>query len=90
VVIKQDIGWTHPGLYCELPCYTAGMRDESANAGLCATCKHVRRIKSDRGSVFYMCQLSQTDPSFAKYPRLPVLECRGYKADEIKERSQSQ
>lgn len=46
--------------------------------GLCADCRFVRRIESDRGSVFYMCQRSATDPGFAKYPRLPVLQCAGY------------
>ena len=25
-----------------------------------------------------MCERSKTDPSFPKYPRVPVLECRGY------------
>jgi hypothetical protein len=25
-----------------------------------------------------MCELSKSDPGFPKYPRLPVLECRGY------------
>jgi len=35
-------------------------------------------MRSDRGSVFYLCERSFTDASFAKYPRLPVLECRGY------------
>jgi hypothetical protein len=25
-----------------------------------------------------MCELSLTDHSFPRYPRLPVLECRGY------------
>jgi hypothetical protein len=48
------------------------------NPGLCADCLHARRIESDRGSVFIMCQLSATDPRFAKYPRLPVLQCSGY------------
>jgi CRISPR-associated endoribonuclease Cas6 len=47
--------------------------------GLCATCKHTSVIRSDRGSVFYLCQLSATDPRFPKYPRLPVLTCPGYK-----------
>ena len=46
--------------------------------GLCAGCQFVRRMESDRGSVFYMCQRSATDPSFPKYPRLPVLQCAGY------------
>ncbi len=46
--------------------------------GLCATCRHVRRITSDRGSVFFQCRLSETDSRFAKYPVLPVLSCKGY------------
>jgi hypothetical protein len=49
-----------------------------APAGLCTNCTHARRIESARGSVFFLCQLSVTDPRFAKYPRLPVLSCRGY------------
>lgn len=42
----------------------------------------MRKIVSDRGSVFFLCQLSKADPSFPKYPRLPVLQCRGYEAQE--------
>ena len=46
--------------------------------GLCGDCVHGRRIQSDRGSVFYQCQLSFSDSRFEKYPRLPVLQCGGY------------
>lgn len=28
-----------------------------------------------------MCELSLTDPSFPRYPRLPVFECRGYELE---------
>jgi len=55
--------------------------ETSSTAGLCATCLHVRRITSDRGSVFYLCKLSAVDARFPKYPRLPVLQCDGYKED---------
>ena len=51
--------------------------------GLCADCVHMRQIQSDRGSIFYLCQLSSGDARFPKYPRLPVVRCSGY------ERSQS-
>ena len=51
---------------------------EAARAGLCAECRFKRLILSDRGSTFYLCERSSTDASFPKYPRLPVLECRGY------------
>ena len=47
-------------------------------AGLCADCTHALQIESNRGSAFLLCQLSRSDPQFAKYPRLPVLSCRGY------------
>jgi hypothetical protein len=37
-------------------------------------------MESDRGSVFLLCEKSLSDLSFPKYPRLPVLACRGYEA----------
>jgi hypothetical protein len=46
--------------------------------GLCANCVHARLISSSKGSQFLLCQLSQSDPHFTKYPRLPVLHCSGY------------
>lgn len=46
--------------------------------GLCADCRNVRIIESRRGSRFYLCRLSEVDPRFPKYPRLPVLRCSGY------------
>jgi hypothetical protein len=51
-------------------------------AGLCADCLHARRIESARGSRFFSCELSLTDPRFPKYPRLPVLSCSGYATKE--------
>ena len=48
------------------------------NSGLCATCIHAQTIRSDRGSIFLRCGKSDSDPAFPKYPRLPVIECRGY------------
>jgi hypothetical protein len=35
-------------------------------------------INTPRGSTFYLCRLSETDPRFDKYPRLPVIRCAGY------------
>lgn len=46
--------------------------------GLCETCRNARIVRSDRGSVFYLCQLSFRDSRFAKYPALPVTQCEGY------------
>ena len=52
------------------------------NPGLCATCVHVRLIESAKGSSFVLCTLSDMDPQFPKYPRLPVLACRGFTAGQ--------
>lgn len=48
------------------------------NAGLCENCRHVKRLVNNRGSVFYMCEKSASDPRFPRYPRLPVLRCSGF------------
>jgi len=46
--------------------------------GLCETCRHQKVIRNTRGGSFSMCERSKTDPAYPKYPRIPVLECRGY------------
>ncbi len=46
--------------------------------GLCADCRYRREIVSATGSVFQRCERGLTDPAYDKYPRLPVLACRGY------------
>lgn len=54
--------------------------------GLCETCANVRIVETRKGSRFYLCTLSEVDPRFPKYPRLPVLACRGYRpADAVAE-----
>ena len=60
-----------------MACYPLAMAAEP-HPGLCATCVNARRIESDRGSVFYLCELALRDDRYAKYPRLPVRECEGY------------
>lgn len=52
---------------------------KTKKAGLCSDCVHARDIKSNRGSAFLLCELSFSDPHYAKYPRLPVLSCDGYR-----------
>jgi hypothetical protein len=41
----------------------------------------MRRIVSDRGSVFILCRRSAEDSRFPKYPRLPVIGCAGFEAE---------
>ena len=51
---------------------------ETVDPGLCANCVHSQVMRSDRGSTFLRCLLSEKDPRFPKYPRLPVLSCAGW------------
>ena len=46
--------------------------------GLCDACVHQREVGNTRGSTFSLCGLARTDPSFPKYPRMPVLRCEGF------------
>jgi hypothetical protein len=49
--------------------------------GLCDSCRFQRIVRTGRGSVFTLCERSRIDSSFPKYPRVPVLECRGYEPE---------
>jgi hypothetical protein len=46
--------------------------------GLCASCVHAATVASSKGSVFWLCRLSETNPAFKKYPALPVVVCAGF------------
>ena len=51
-------------------------------AGLCDSCAWQRLVPNTRGSVFSLCERSKSDPSFPRYPRLPVESCTGYERRE--------
>jgi hypothetical protein len=51
---------------------------ERPAAGLCDSCVHQRVVKNTRGSGFSLCERSRTDPSYPRYPRLPVTACAGH------------
>jgi REP element-mobilizing transposase RayT len=48
------------------------------DVGLCFHCAHAQIVQSGRRSRFWLCELSRLDLPYAKYPRLPVLRCRGF------------
>jgi hypothetical protein len=47
------------------------------DAGRCAGCAHRRVVRGAR-SEFLQCGLAAVDPSYPRYPRLPVLICAGF------------
>src|SRR5262249_43102550 len=63
-------------------CYGATVNSDAV--GLCALCRHARRVESTRGSVFWQCGRAATDARFPRYPRLPVLRCDGFEARSAK------
>ena len=53
---------------------------------LCETCAWMREVVTPKGSRFLLCQLSQTNPDYPKYPPQPVVRCDGYQEKEQTER----
>lgn len=50
--------------------------------GLCDSCEHQKLVPNTRGSVFSLCMRSKTDPTYRRYPPVPVLRCPGYEPRE--------
>jgi hypothetical protein len=55
---------------------------DALGVGLCAACRHARRIRTTRGSTFHLCARAAADARFARYPPLPVTRCPGYEPGE--------
>jgi hypothetical protein len=51
-----------------------------ANFGLCGGCLFQRVVPTTRGSLFSLCERAAEDPSFPRYPRIPVGSCAGFHA----------
>jgi hypothetical protein len=41
-------------------------------------------VLSGKGSCFLLCQKSQADPRYVKYPPQPIIRCDGYEQREMK------
>ena len=46
--------------------------------GQCSGCLHLRRVASARGSDFVLCRRAALEPTFPRYPNLPMSDCPGY------------
>jgi hypothetical protein len=63
------------------------VKQRRAEIGLCLGCVHHTLIVGKNGNEFHLCEKNKTDSSFLKYPRLPVLNCKGYQSkDDTKRR----
>lgn len=49
-----------------------------SHVGLCLDCEYSKHVEAKEDAVYFLCHRFFTDPTFPKYPRLPVLGCSGY------------
>jgi len=49
---------------------------------VCESCALMREVVTPKGSRFLLCQLSQTNSDYPKYPPQPVIRCDGYQKHE--------
>ncbi len=53
---------------------------DPSDPGLCRTCSYGRCQESAKGSQFWRCGRAEVDEAWPRYPRLPVLRCKGFEA----------
>ena len=53
-----------------------------ARVGLCAVCAHSRHLEARKGTEYWSCERSRSDPRFVQYPPLPVMRCAGFEESE--------
>jgi hypothetical protein len=56
------------------------VRPATSPGGLCDSCLHQQLVPNTRGSVFSLCLRSREDPSYRRYPPLPVRTCPGHES----------
>ena len=80
MALRRPISWseTYPAHKNSEFCELQTSWSDSMTASLCASCNLMREIATPKGSRFLLCQLSQTNPRFRKYPPQPVVRCTGY------------
>ena len=57
--------------------YTPAPAGPPDPVGLCRDCRHARQVPAEQ-ALYWLCRRAADDPSFPRYPRLPVNACRGF------------
>jgi len=60
-------------------------RDPDSAAGLCARCRFAHLQVGSGDSRFWRCRRADDDGAFARYPRLPVMACVGFAANDARD-----
>jgi predicted CoA-binding protein len=77
LVVMDRCLWVEHDRLVGMPFAAASPATQPDPVGLCRDCRHAREVPT-RDTVYWLCRRSETDPSFAKYPRLPIRACRGF------------
>jgi len=56
--------------------------------GLCRDCRYGRQVPATKAT-YWLCKRSVDDPSFPRYPRLPIRACRGFAWEDDPKRERS-
>lgn len=59
------------------------IRQKIEAIGLCSECRFHSVVRSGKGKQYHLCEFAEKDPTFPKYPRLPVLECNSYTSAKV-------
>src|SRR5207248_2613236 len=54
--------------------------EDKMTPSLCERCQRMREVVSSKGSRFLICEYSQSDPQYQKYPPQPVLRCEAFES----------
>jgi hypothetical protein len=63
----------------------AGDADAVRRFGLCATCAFGRRFRSGRDVTYVSCERSRTDPTYPRFPSIPMIRCAGWEQVKLEE-----
>ncbi len=64
----------------------AGQRDPKV--GFCSICNRASTLIGAEGNTFWRCDRSDSDPTFRRYPTLPVEDCGGFEPGPPKANAQ--
>jgi len=73
---------TESGAPTSRPAPPAAWAGLGAEPGLCQTCRHAKLNQTRRGTAYLRCGRAAWDERLVRYPRLPVLACPGFEAQE--------
>jgi len=77
VVVMDRCTKVEHGRLIGKPFESPGPATASDPIGLCRDCRHARQVPAPKAT-YWLCGRAAEDPTFPRYPRLPIRACRGF------------